>query len=234
MEAKLTSKELAMGRPSETLAATGIVVLVLLMLVVVMHHPVARHADATELVTDIARQAASDRWVHGILAGAMTMMTSLMLGFAARLGLGRPQVLLGAVSSALALVLNCQAVLLDGFIAPALTTPCAALGGRCAGEVQGLLRLGALQIEYLTRFGLILFASATALWAADLMFRKDRARFAGGVGLVSAGVQFGLLVAGRDRLNPHTLGLIVAAQAAWYLSVAWVIALRKGPFSLKQ
>jgi hypothetical protein len=211
--------------------ALGIVLAVLLMLVTVMHHPVARHANAAELVTGIAGQASSDRWVHGILAAAATVMTALMLSFAARLGLNRPHVLIGAVSSGLALVLICQAVLLDGFIAPALATPCVSSSGQCARDAQVLLGYGALQIEFLTRVGLFALASATALWACDLVFRKNGARIAGALGLTSAAVQFGILIMGRERLSPHSLAFVVAAQALWYLSVASVIAFRHGPCS---
>lgn len=221
------------SRASDRVVAMGIGFVVLLMLVMVMHHPVARHTDATELVTGIARQTSSDRWVHGTLAAAMTVMSSLMLGFAARLGLNRPHVLIGAVASGLALVLICQAVLLDGFVAPALAAPCVLAGGQCAHEAQSMLGFGALQIEYLTRLGLFALAIATALWAADLTFRKDRARIAGVLGLMSAAVQFGILMTGGQRLNPHSLALVVAAQAVWYLSVASVISLRHGPCSAK-
>lgn len=209
--------------------ASGIALLVALMLVMVMHHPVAEHKDAGSLVASLARQASSDRWVHGTLAAAMTAMTSLMLGFAARLGLDRPHVLLGAVSAVLALVLICLAVMLDGFVAPAIVAPCAAIAGDCAREAQSLLRFGALEIEFMTRFGLFAIASAIVLWAADLTLRKDRAIVAGAFGLASAAVQFGILLFSPGRLNPHSLSLIVAAQAAWYLSVGAVIARRRGP-----
>ena len=230
----MTAEESTVREPrtSDRIVASGIGLVVLLMFVMVMHHPVARHTDATELVTGIARQTSSDRWVHGTLAAAMIVMTSLMLGFAGRLGLNRPHVLIGTVASGLALVLISQAVLFDGFIAPALAVPCISVGGQCAHDAQTLLGFGALQIEYLTRFGLFALATSTALWAADLTFRKDRARVAGALGLISAAAQFGILVTGTQRLNPHSLALVVAAQAIWYLSVASVIALRQGPCSV--
>lgn len=94
-----------------------------------------------------------------------------------------------------------------------------------------MLSFGALQIEYLTRLGLFALASATALWAGDLTFRKDHRRVAGALGLMSAALQFGILIMGSERLNPHSLSLVVAAQAVWYLSVASVIAFGNGPCS---
>ena len=230
----MTTKETAVGPPRiwDTVTASSIAILVALMLLMVMHHPVARHTDPVALVTSIAHQASSDRWVHGSLAMAMTVMTSILLGFASRLGLKRPHVLLGAVCSGLALVLICQAVLLDGFVAPALSNSCTMISAQCANETRALLGFGALQIEFMTRLALFLLASTTALWAGDLILRQDRARVAGIFGLLSAAIQFGILMIGGERLNPHSLALFVSAQAVWYLSIASVIAFRKGPFSV--
>ena len=219
------------SRGAEIAVASGIAVLIVLMLVAVMHHPVARHADPRQLVDSIARQAAAVQLVHGTVAAAMTVLTTLMLGFAARLGLARPHVLLGAVASCLVLVLICIAVLLDGFVAPALATRCVGVAGACAGEAQAMLRFGGLQIEFLTRFGLVALAGATALWAGDLVWRRDGAQIGGALGLVSAAVHAGLLIGGSARLNPDSLALIVAAQAVWYFSVAMIIVFRKGPYA---
>lgn len=214
----------------EMMTASGIAVLVGLMFVMVVRHPVASHADAGGAMVSIAKQATANRWTHGTLAVAITVMSSLMLGFACRLGLGRPHVLLGAVTTGLALVLICLSVLLDGFVASALAERCVAIGGPCAIEAQPLLRFGGLQIEFMTRAGLIALASATALWAADLAFRRDHSLSAGAVGLASATVQFGILLLNGERLNPDNLALIVAAQAVWYVAVGFVIVFRRGPY----
>lgn len=218
---------------AEVLTALGIIGLVVLILVMVMHHPVAGQKDASAVVESIARQASAIRFVHGTVAAAMTVMTALMLGFAVRLDLKRPHILLGAVSSGLALIMICLAVLLDGFVAPELSIECATSGRDCAGSVQALLRYGGLQIEFMTRFGLLALASATGLWAADLFFRAHGTRVFGSFGLLSAIVQFGLLGFG-GRLDPHSLTLIVAAQAVWYASVGAIIIFRKGPYAAAQ
>jgi hypothetical protein len=218
------------SRGQDIASASGIAILIGLMLVMVTHHPIAGQADAVELVESIARQAAPNQVVHGTLAAAMIVMTSIMLGFAARLGLGRPHVLLGAVASALALVLICLSVLLDGFVAPALAVRCVDLYATCAIEAQALLRFSGLQIEFMTRVGLLLLASATVVWAAELFRWNGGARLAGALGMLSAIVQLAILVGGAERLNPHNLGLVVAAQAIWYLSVAAIIVSRQGPY----
>ena len=219
------------SRSFEVLTASGIVALIILMLVMVLHHPVAGQKDATAIVESIARQASAIRFVHGTVAAAMTVMTSLMLGFAIRLDLARPHVLLGAVSSGFALIMICFAVLLDGFVAPELAIKCTNIGGDCVGPTQAMLRYGGVQIEFMTRFGLLALAAATALWASDLVLRKDSARIFGALGMASAVVQFGLLVSG-DRLDPHSLALIVTAQAVWYASVGAMVILRKGPYAV--
>lgn len=215
----------------DIIAAACIAVLVALMLLVVMQHPVARQSDAAELSNSIASQAAAIRLVHGTVAVAMTLMTSLMLGFAARLGLDRPHVMLGAVASILALVMICLAVLLDGFVAPALAVRCVESGGDCAEGVRSLLKYGGLQIEFMTRLGLFALAGAAALWGGELFFRTGGARLAGLLGLASAALQTGILLLSGTSLNPHSLTLIVASQSIWYLSVGAVILFRQGPYA---
>lgn len=222
------------SRRGEIVTAIGIGLLILLMLAMVTHHPAARQTDPTAFIDSIAQQASADRLVHGTLAIAMTVMTSLMVGFAARLGLTRPHILLGAVSSVLALVLICLAVTLDGFVVPALAMRCAAIGGEYASETKTLLGFGGLQIEYMTRVALFALAGATALWAGELLLRKDGARIARALGIVSAAGQIGILILGGARLNAHSLGMIVAAQAIWYLSVCATIVLRQGPYSMSR
>ena len=108
------------------------------------------------------------------------------------------------------------------------------VGGNCASEAQALLRFGGLQIEFMTRIGLVALAGATALWACDLILRKDGARIAGALGLLSTMIQLGILVFGGERLNAHSLGLIVAAQAIWYASVGAIIVFRQGPYALSR
>ncbi|QYE34224.1 hypothetical protein KZX46_15765 [Polymorphobacter sp. PAMC 29334] len=219
------------SRRADVLTASGIIGLILLMLLMVMHHPVARQTDAAGVIGSIARQASADRFVHGTLAAAITVMTSLMLGFAMRLGLARPHVLLGAVASALALVLISLAVLLDGFVAPALALRCMTIGKDCVEQTEALLRYGGLQIEFLTRLALLALAAATALWAGDLILRRDGPRIAGILGLCSAAVQFGLLTFGGERLNVQNISLILTAQVIWYASVGTIIVLRQGPYA---
>lgn len=227
----VAAKSVRKQRSGEVFTASGIIILVALMLVMVMHHPVAGQTDASAVVESLARQASAIRFVHGTVAAAMTIMTSLMLGFSVRLDITRPHVLLGAVSSILALIIICLAVLLDGFVAPDLAIRCATFGGDCADTALAMLRYGASQIEFMTRFGLLALASATALWAGDLISRKDGARIFGALGMVSAIVQFGLLIFG-DRLNPHSLALIVVAQAGWYAAVGALIIFQKGPYAI--
>lgn len=219
------------SRSVEVLTALVIVTLIVLMLIMVMHHPVAGQKDASAVIESIAAQASANRFVHGTLAAALTLMTSLMLGFAIRLDITRPHNLLGAVSSAVALIMICLAVLLDGFVASELSVRCATSGGDCAGPAREMLRYGGLQIEFMTRFGLLALATSTLLWASDLILRQDGARIFGWLGMLSAIFQFGLLVSG-DRLNPHSLALIVIAQTVWYASVGALVIFRKGPYAV--
>lgn len=217
-------------RREDRLVAGAIATLGALMLVAILHHPVARHVDPAAKVASMARLRSADENVHAMLIMALTVVTSLMAGVAARLGLRRPHVLFGLVASGLALGLMCVAMVLDGFVAPAIAQDCVRTGGACAAEILRSTRYGAFEIEYLTRIGLVALAASTLAWGADLLLRRDRAMGAGLVGVVVAVTQLSLLLTDGARLNPHSLAVIMAAQVAWYLGVALMIARGKGPY----
>lgn len=93
-------------------------------------------------------------------------------------------------------------------------------------------RLSASSVRSCSSERLKVVGCRQALWATDLAFRRDRALLAGVTGLVSAAVQFGILLINGERLNPQNLALIVAAQAIWYVAVGLVIYFRRGPYQL--
>jgi hypothetical protein len=203
-----------------------------LALVMVMHHPVVPHHDTAELVQGIGRQAAMDRAVHGVLAVIATLTTSAMVWWSARSGVARrPHLLVAAVANGLALALTCFAVLLDGFVAPALAERCSRPAIGCAASVADLLLMGAVQIEYLTRFALVATAAATLLLSGDLLLRRDGARVIGLLGMASALCQLWLLFASAARLTPHSLALVLVVQALWNLPAGVLMASRRGPFA---
>ena len=215
----------------ELITGCSIAACAIVVIAMISHHPVVSSHDAGGLAASLARSAVADRWVHGIIAATLTILTTGMLAFAGRLGFKKPHVALGSVASMLSLMFICLAVMLDGFVAPALAERCGIPSATCGLPLVSLLQFGAAQIEFLTRFGLFSFATAAACFAVDLLVRQGGSRVVGSVGVLVALIQFALLFGSDARLTPHSLGIMVVLQAGWYLSVASLMVLRRGPYA---
>src|SRR5579859_4693883 len=160
-----------------------------------------------------------DQAVHGALAVVFTILTAGMFYFSNGLGWRRPTTVIAFLTFCLALVFLCQAAMIDGFVAPALAQRCG-LDAACGSSVGSLLFLGSLQIEFLTRFGLVAIATAILGWAVGLLTWGRDAKIAGGLGFASAAGQFWLLFGFAENLTPSSLLPIVLLQAVWYAVVS--------------
>ena len=94
------------SRRAEIATAIGIGVVILIMLAMVLHHPTARQTDPAALIDSIARQASADRLVHGTLAAAMTLMTSLISAAEEAHALPMPPLAYGAIAAAVFVALG--------------------------------------------------------------------------------------------------------------------------------
>ena len=116
---------------------------------------------------------------------------------------------------------------------PAIVARCwAASASPCIAETLTLVRLSAIQIEFLTRFSFVAIALAVAAWSTALLLTRDVARWAGLVGLPAAAAQFVALFAASSRLTPSSLLVIFAAQVVWYLLAAALMIMWIGPFAV--
>jgi hypothetical protein len=203
----------------------------LLALFALLHHPTGYGRAPADILASIRSQARIDQIVHGVLALIYSLLTASMWLFASRLGLRRFPAAFGLTAFSGALVLLVLAVMTDGFVIPAVASQCLPRSSpACVSDALILLRMSALQIEFLTRFALVGIALAVVSWSAALLSTRAIPRLAGLIGLASAGGQvIGLLLA-SPILTPHNLLPIMAAQAVWYLLAAALMILRCGPF----
>ena len=216
-----------------SLAPVGIMLAAVSILAVValLHHPVAHGADAARILASMRAQEGMDQIVHAAMAIIFGLLTVGMFLFASRLGVWRFPVLLGLISFGVALALLVLAAMTDGFVIPVIVNTCPSPPApACLAEATTLLRLEAIQIEFLTRFGLAAIAIAIVSWSLALIRTPAMPRWAGIGGLAAAGLQVAALFA-TSRLAAHSLVAVMAAQIAWYLIVAALMIARRGPFA---
>ena len=221
--------------PQSSLAPLGYTLagLSALAFIALLHHPVGHGGEPAAMLASMRAQTTMDQLVHATMAMIFGVLATAMALFAARLGLHRFSVSAGLVAFSCGFVMTVLAAMTDGFVIPAIIARCAAASASpCIAETLTLLRLSAIQIEFLTRFSFVAIALAVAAWSTALLFTGDVARWAGLVGLASAAAQFAALFAASSRLTPSSLLVIFAAQAVWYLLTAALMIMRIGPFAV--
>ena len=204
----------------------------LLAFIALLHHPIGHGREPTDILASIRSQTTMDQLVHATLALIFGLLSAAMFLFASRLGVWRFTVASGLVAFSCALVFLVLAAMTDGFVIPAVGAQCAPQpSSACVSEALTLLRMSAVQIEYLTRFSLVGVASAVVAWSMALLSTPGVPRWAGLVGLASGGGQLVALLLASSRLRPDSLLPIFAAQVVWYLLTASLMILQYGPFA---
>ena len=222
----------ANGENTVPLAPVGVMLAAIsgLAIVALLYHPVAHGNDAVAVMGSMRSQAMMDRIVHGSLAIIYGILTVGMFVFASRLGAWRLPVLLGLISFSCALVLIVLAAVTDGFIAPAIVERCPPSSAACTSQALVMLKFGALQIEYLTRFAFVGIAVAVLGWSLALISTYEAPRWSGIAGVAAGVAQLAALILSPERLTPHTLIFITAGQLSWYLIVATLMITGQRPF----
>ena len=195
-----------------------------LAIVVIAHHPMASGSSSNDIILSIRQQSTPDRLVHGGLMLLLGVWTTAMVYLSCLMGIKRPVVLAACLSYILAIVLLFISATLDGFAIPLIVGQCDLTTTTCSQTILTMLRLSSFYIETLTRSGLYAVAIAILLWAVDVLRRPGRAKVVGGIGIVSASVQFWQLRDFTVRLTPHSLLQISGAQILWYLATAALMA----------
>ena len=153
------------------------------------------------------------QWVHGLLILFLGLTAFGFAAFCAASGPGRPAILAGAVSYAMAMIGHTGAATVNGFAVAIL-----AERGEPIGRDTLLLAWDINQA--LAQLGVVAAGTAILLWSVDLLGRGGRgARLLGLLGLAAGAVPAVLLVSGAMRLN------LSGALAAYSAHAAWAAAL---------
>ena len=149
------------------------------------------------------------QWVHGLLIVFLGLTAFGFAAFCAVSGPGRPAILAGAVSYAMALIGHVGAATVNGFAVAVLASR-----GEPIGRDTLLLAWDINQA--LAQLGVVAAGAAILLWSIDLLGRKaGQARLLGLLGVVAGAVPSVLLVSGAMTMNLTGAFTAYAAHAAW-------------------
>ncbi len=182
-------------------------------------HP-GRQAALRQMVTLSVR----DRLVHGTLLLLLGALLAGLTDYALRRGLTRRPIVAGLVGFATGIGGLFAAGLIDGFMLPEIVARSVTALPAAQDAAIATLTVLSVAVNTCTAFGLIAMAIGIAAWSADLVSSSGESRIAGIAGFVAAAVTVTVLVTGGASITSHGLIVIFAAQGAWYVWVALVLA----------
>ena len=115
------------------------------------------------------------------------------------------------------------AALTDGFFVPAYAERYLRAFPTDAAPGLAVLSASSVVIQILTKFGFAALSAAIFFWSIDLIFERGPGRIVGLVGVI-ASIAIAALITFGGTVNVHSLLIIVALQALWYLAIAYQMA----------
>jgi hypothetical protein len=208
-------------------AAAALFAASLLTMVMLAHHPVAAHHAGAELVADLAQQGRAAALVHAMITVLVGALLYGVVALALRLDLRRPGIAFGLAVYGLGCAAMTGAMLLDGFATSAMAGWLLAHGaaaGHAAAAGIGApdiasLALIAIGIQVLTKAG---FVGMGAGMLCLSWSRASSSRLLAALAL-PAGLLPAVAVIGGTTVAPHSLIVLTALQAPWYLAAAWTL-----------
>ncbi|HTD38427.1 MAG TPA: hypothetical protein VK669_13000 [Candidatus Limnocylindrales bacterium] len=215
-----SNRPTANGAPSRAKAA-GIVLVLSSALTVaaIAHHPtITRATSRSDVLAQVVRFAPLDRAVHAAVIVAACGLLFGLVAFALRRGVRDAGVLAGLIAYAVGTGPAIAAALIDGFLIPAIAARFASADPQTVRTALVLLTVCAAAIQIATKTWLLASSTAIALWSFGLVRQRGIVR-AAGAGGIAATVLALAVVAFTGNFDPHTLGVVVLAQALWYVAI---------------
>jgi hypothetical protein len=199
--------------------AVALCVASLATMVLLAHHPVAAHQDGGDLVADLVHLGDAAKQVHTVIIALVVALLYGVTALALRLDLRRPAVAFGLAAYGFGCATMVGAMLLDGFATVGMAKwllAHAQPGGK--PDIASLVLI-AIGIQLLSRAGFvgmgigILCLSWSRLTGTRLL----------AVLALPGGVLPLLAVAFGTYMAPHSLIMLTALQALWYVGAAWML-----------
>lgn len=196
----------------------------LLGLLAVSMHPVVNNSHTVqEAISQIAAFAAHDAVVHGSLIVLLAVIACGFVAFGDMLGPHRNAVRLGKAAYLSGYAAMTAAMLLDGFVVPAIGKKFAGANAIDMQSAFVALQVIGVFIQVLTKAGIVAISVAFLAWARALQSQASPLAWAGklvwvgyAVGIVSIGVMLFVNV----WLGPTSLVAVFSLHALWNICVA--------------
>jgi len=203
-------------------------------LALIAHHPTVGGLTGAEAIAKIRDLQTADKLVHGALITIVIAFGFAMSMLADCLGNARLAVRAGQNCYAMGVFAMVGAMLIDGFVIPDVATTLAtgSIGIEAISDV--VMRFGGVQIQILTKFGLLATALAIGLFSVALFRDNAWARASAVIGFLGCAVTIIWITVLGVTLTPHSLRLVFGTQAVWYASIAVIASMQMVPLDVAE
>lgn len=188
------------------------------------HHPSIQSHGTRSVLEEAVHEATLSRWIHAAMIVFLLVMTFGLTGFAQRLGLRRPLVLLGLVAFITATAAGIGAGILNGFAFPGMAESYRDAPGEQQEQVRLVLAYGSVVSGVFARMTMLGWCVAVLAWSFAIVGRRGPVLGValGGVALALTGL--GIQSFGSLRLDVEGFGAVVLGLALWCLAIGTLLA----------
>lgn len=202
-----------------------------LAILMMAHHPTI-HTDAmADVIAEMARKAAINRFVHGSLIALIGVLLFAFSEYSRRRCRNTPLLRAALLAYAIGALASIGAGLINGFVSTELALRYADANADALEVLRHLLRLCWRFNQALAQLGEIGRGMAMVLWSIALL-RAGNQRWLGGFGLIAGGVPVLAILSGMLPLDLHGALLALAAMSAWNLALAMQLIRNRLAWSL--
>jgi hypothetical protein len=184
-------------------------------------------SNPLEILQGIARLQFLKEVVHGV---AIASVCAYAFGYAAlaqRLGLRRPEVLVGLAAYLLGCVAMIGATILDGFVTPHIAADAIHAAPARIAFAYDLVHYIGIVLNDLAKLGWILQAAGALAWSIRMLQVRGFERAIGVIGMISSALVVALIAASPTNMTMASLLSVLFAQLIWNLAAA--VFLVRGP-----
>lgn len=191
----------------------------LLAIAIMAHHPTVAAHTMPNVVAEVAREAALNRFVHGAPITLLGVLLFAFREYSGRAGMDRPLVRAALLAYAIGVAASMGAALVSGLVAPAPVLGHAEAEPAALESLRPLLRLCWHANQALAKLGELGRGLGVVLWSLA-MLRVRSNPVLGAFGVATGGLPGAALLLGALRLDLHGAMMALLAGAAWSLALA--------------
>lgn len=191
-------------------------------------HPQITSHDFNVVMRELVQAATFNGWIHGTLIALYFVNLAGFSGWACRLGISRPTVVLGLVFYAVGAMAFTSAAVINGFALAMFAERIPNVRPDDITALAGSFNMAASIAAVWAAAGVAATSGAILAWSVCMIGHRTTERAIGLGGIVIAVGTLAVLISGSMVLDVHGFLLMTVAQAVWTIAVGATMVADQG------